>query len=133
MTVGIAPSRGDSFELIEGSWASAVAQGLNSSYQTVKAYATGGQTKATQIAVNASLVYISTVASGGDSVKLPAAKAGMVKMILNGTATSANVFGYNSTDTINGTVGSTAAALAGNKSAVYFCPKDGYWGYVVIA
>ena len=125
-----APQSGDGFELISGSWLQALSGGQNFRDQSVVAHAGGTQTPATQIGPNAAVVYVKTVASASDSVKLPAAKKGMIVMVLNGTATNANLYGFNATDTINGTLGSTAFTLTANKAALFFCPADGFWGSI---
>ena len=132
MSVGIAPNKGDGFELLDGGWAQGLAGGQNNNTQTVIAHAGGGQASAVPIGPNTAFAYISTVASAADSVALPRAKKGQVVFVLNGTATSANLYAYNgSSDKINGTAGSTAFAIAGNKSAYFFCPSDGFWGAIV--
>ncbi len=134
MTVGIAPTPGDGFELINGNWAQALAGGQNGNVQTVVAHAGGLQPSAIKIAPNAEMVLISTVGSAADSVGLPRAKKGLLKLVLNGTATSADVYAYpGSTDTINGVATGTAYVLAGAKAALFFCPKDGIWGAILTA
>lgn len=134
MSVGIAPNPNDGFELLDGSWASGLSQGQNAANQSVTAHAGGGQANATHIQLAAQLVAITTVANAADSVALPRAKKGQVKMVLNATATSANIYAYaGSTDTINGVATGTAYALAGAKAAIFFCPKDGLWGAVLTA
>ncbi len=134
MTVGIAPDPNDGFELISGAFASGLSQGQNATNQSITAHAGGAQPLATAIRPAAALVAITAVATGGDSVGLPRAKKGEVKMVLNATATSANIFAYpGSTDTINGVATGTAYALAGAKAVIFFCPKDGVWGAVLTA
>jgi hypothetical protein len=130
VSVTEAPQAGDGYELLFGSWAQALAGGQNLHDQSIVCHAGGGQASATQIGPNAAVVYLKTVASVADSAKLPAAKKGMLVFILNGTANSANIYGFNATDDINGTLGSTAAACAGNKSILFFCPADGFWGAI---
>src|SRR6266567_2938664 len=117
MSVGIAPVAGDGFELLDGNWAQALAGGQNLNPQVVLAHAGGGQANATKIGPNAAVVLISTVTTAADSVKLPVARKGLLVMVLNGTATSANVYPGNATDTINGGGAGAALALAGHKAA----------------
>ena len=128
MTVGIPPDLGDGFELLSGGWAAGLSGGQNGTYQTIIAHVGGGQEDATEIFPTSLLIVVNTVLNAGDSVKLPSAQRGLVKMVVNPTANSANIFGRNTTDTINGVVGTTAFALAGNSSAVFFSPKHGVWG-----
>jgi hypothetical protein len=88
---------------------------------------TTGTTQAAAIAVTGTCCALTAAAAGG-SVALPAAKQGMQLWIRNAHATNAmNVFGNNSTDTINGTVGTTAYSLAATKAACFFSPADGVW------
>ncbi len=55
-------------------------------------------------------------------------------MVVNNTATSANIYVYpGTTDTINAVATGTAYVLAGGKSALFFCPKDGVWGAILTA
>jgi hypothetical protein len=88
----------------------------------ITAFATGGQTSATQLTTTINRV--DTVATAADSVKLPLGVAGLVVYLTNNTATSMQVFGAG-TDVINIGAGNVATATgvaqAANKSAVYFC------------
>lgn len=113
--------------LQDSDYVNGLAQGQNATNQSMTAFAGGGQASATKIQPAAQVISIDTVATAGDSVKLPNAVKGQVKMVYNNTATSANLFGANSTDTINGTVGSTAYAIAANIAVTFFCPKNGIW------
>lgn len=85
---------------------------------TVTAFATGGQTSATQLAGNAGNV--TTCATAGDSVKLPAGVVGRIFPLRNSGAASMQVFG-NGTDVINGVATATGVAQANGVSALYFC------------
>ncbi len=134
MTVGIAPDRGSGFGLLDGGFVEGLAEGQNATNQSVTAFAGGAQPDATPIQPAAALIAITEVATGADSVGLPRAKKGQVKMVLNNTATSADIFVYpGTTDTINAVATGTAYALAGGKSALFFCPKDGVWGAILTA
>lgn len=123
------------FGLLDGERQNGIEQGVNNSYKsTLTANAGGGQANATQIPPNAQLVRLSTVATAGDSAKLPFAEAGTVKLIVNDTANSANLYAKNgtnrktgTTDTINNAANGTAYALAAGKSAILFCPAHGEW------
>lgn len=64
----------------------------------ITAFATGGQGSATQL--SASFNEVTTAATAGDSVKLPAAKAGLRVVVKNDGASAIDVFPYTG-DTIN--------------------------------
>lgn len=132
MAVGIPADSG--FALQDSPFVNGIAQGLNASSQSLTAFAGGGQAGAKGISPNAMLIQIGTVATAGDSVALPFAVKGTWMVVFNGTATSANIFGRvpinkltGVIDTINGTAGSTAYAIAGGVSVLFFCPANGIW------
>lgn len=111
--------------------------GYASAAAAITAFATGGQTSATQLTKGVNSV--DTVGTAADSVKLPLAVAGAVIHLTNNTATSMQVFGAG-TDTINIGAGdvatATGVAQAANKSATYFCTKTapaGKWQRVLTA
>jgi hypothetical protein len=84
------------------------------------ALAGGGQTGAT--ALGYGLNQVGTVASGSDSVQLPACSVGAVVYVTNDGANSMQVFGaVGRTDTINGTAGATGVAQANGAHAIYVC------------
>jgi hypothetical protein len=127
---------GVSFAMLDSDYVNGIADGVNMGYLTVAAHAGGGQALATQIAQSGMLVNIGTVASVGDSVGLPFAIPGILKFVFNSTANSCNIFGQVAVnkatnpaviDTINGTAGSTAYALAGGARVCFFCPVAGLW------
>lgn len=90
----------------------------------VTAHAGGGQASATQL--TAGLNRITVVASPADSVKLPAAVAGLVVEVVNETGVAAAVFAAG-TDSLNGQIPTVAFSL-GNVSLGYFrCPVNGFW------
>jgi hypothetical protein len=98
----------------------------------VVAHAGGGQASATQL--SGRNIQIATCASGADSVKLSSAIAGKVMFIANAGAASAQIYGNNAGDTINGTDAiATGVALANGKSAILFCPKNGVWYMITSA
>lgn len=132
--VGRQPQAGGGFQLQDCDWLRGVAEGQNASYQSLTAHAGGGQALATPIRPDAGLIEAQTVATADDSIGLPKAMAGMTKLVVNPTATSANIYVANgSTDTINGVATGTAYALAAGKSALFFCPRDGIWGAILTA
>lgn len=94
---------------------------------SVTAFAGGGQASATALSATASVYRVTTVATGADSVKLPAAAAGDVKFLMNSAATnSMQVFGTG-TDTINDVAAATGVAHAAGKGSVYVCVSTGSW------
>lgn len=132
MTVGIPADSG--FALQDSPFVNGIAAGQNAASQVITAFAGGGQAGAKGISPAALLVEIGTVVTAADSVGLPFAVKGTWMLVFNASANSANIYGKVAInkltgviDTINGTAGSTAYALAGGVSALFFCPKDGIW------
>lgn len=120
--------------LQDSGFVNGIASGQNGSSQVLTAFAGGGQASAKGISPAALLVQIGTVATAGDSVALPFAVKGTYLLAFNSTATSANVFGKVAInkltgviDTINGVASSTAYAIAGGVSVLFFCPANGIW------
>lgn len=120
--------------LQDSQFVNGIAQGLNASSQSLTAFAGGGQASAKGISPNAMLVQIGTVATAGDSVALPFAVKGTWMVVFNASANSANIFGRvpvnkltGVIDVINGVAGSTAYAIAGGVSVLFFCPANGIW------
>lgn len=111
----------------------AVASGTSSTPQNnLTAHAGGTQAAAFPLA-GSSRYRVTTVGTAGDSVSLPLA-AGQALVLINASATSMNVFAFNgSSDTINGTAGSTAYALAGGKVAEFFSAGAGAWNVMLSA
>ena len=88
-------------------------------YDIVTAHAGGGQALA--VAITATFTNVSVVATAADSVALPLAVAGQLVFVRNSSANSMQVFAANgSTDTINGTAGSTGVAHAAATGKFYF-------------
>ena len=84
----------------------------------------GGQ--ANGVLLTRSFNRISTVATAGDSVKLPPALAGADMVVTNRGAASSNVFP--STGNSIGTAAVNAAyALAAGRSVRFVCIADGVW------
>jgi len=75
------------------------------------------------------------VGTAGDSVALPSAVGGQTVYVINSSATSMNVFSSNSStaDTINGTAGTTAFAVAGGVAVCFISPASGVWRAMVSA
>lgn len=103
------------------------APGATNTDTGITAFATGGQTNATL--VTAQFNKVATVASGNDSVKLPAISAvpntlgsivNSVPVILrNAGANSMQVFG-SGTDTINDVATATGVAVGAGKTAIFY-------------
>ena len=134
MSQGIQVNAG--LALQDSSYVNGIASGNNASSATLTAKAGGTQAAATPIPPSAMIVNIGTVVTAGDSVVLPFAIAGTFKLVFNSSATSCNIFGQVSNnravtppavDTINGTAGSTAYALAGGARVLFFCGANGAW------
>lgn len=139
MAKGIQPDAG--FGLVDSARINGIEQGENSSYKsTLTANSGGGQANATQIPPAAQMVRVSTVAVAADSVKLPFAIAGAMKLVVNDTLNAMDVFAKNgtnrltgTTDTINALANGVALSIAAGGRAMFFCPKDGKWFAVVSA
>ena len=91
---------------------------------SITAFAGGGQASATPL--TSMINRLATVASQGDSVRLPTSVAGLAVMILNRGAQPAQVFGAG-TDTINGIATATGISQGVNTAAVYVCSVAGNW------
>jgi hypothetical protein len=114
-----------------GAWYSnGIGTGYAGAYPTqsytnaMTAFAGGGQASATPLGTV--LNRVTTVATAGDSVKLPAAIAGMQITVLNATVTSMNVFPF-SGDAINALAANTAYAVPGGKTATFYTTAAGFW------
>lgn len=90
----------------------------------ITAFAGGGQASATQIV--AEVNRITTVATTGDSVKLPSAAAGLTIMLINAGANPMQVFGLG-TDTIDGQAAATGVSQMQNSVVLFVCAVAGSW------
>jgi len=90
---------------------------------SITAFATGGQASATQITDDIS--EISTVATTGDSVKLPIAQSGLSITIINNGANACDVFPSTS-DNLGAGV-DTAASLAAGAKITYVSYDNTNW------
>jgi hypothetical protein len=112
--------------------ASGYARGSVGAFQTLSvqtgivAHAGGGQGAAVQL--TAMNCFIATVATAGDSVKLPPAKVGMEITVINqsATATGPNVFPATG-ESINALSANTAIAVAPQTVLIFFCGIAGTW------
>ena len=91
----------------------------------IVAHAGGGQANAVQL--TAMNYFIATVATAGDSVKLPPAKVGMEITNQSATATGPNVFPA-SGETINALAANTAITVAPQSVLIFFCGIAGLGG-----
>lgn len=97
---------------------------VNSAQDAMTAFATGGQTNATQI--TADISRFTTVATAGDSAKLPPAAPGQSMVIINSGAKPMQVFGT-STDTINDVASGTGITQMPNSIITYDSTVAGKW------
>lgn len=95
-----------------------------SASNTLTAHAGGGQTNALQL--TSELNRITTVATAGDSVMLPAAVQGLTILIDNAGANQMQVYG-NGTDTINGVATATGVSQMAGSEVIYVCHGTGTW------
>lgn len=104
--------------------------GTFGSYNTYKsttgitAFATGGQASATQLAAECN--YVTTVATGGDSVKLPTAALGLRIVVYNLGANSVDIFPA-SGGTIDALAADAAYALASGASREFWGQSATQW------
>jgi len=107
--------------------------GGRSTTNTITAHAGGLQASA--VALTTSINNVTVVGTAGDSVALPSATGGQVIYVVNSSATSMNVFSSNSStaDTINGTAGTTAFAIAAGVAVAFISPASGVWRAMVSA
>ena len=137
--LGIQPDAG--LGLVDSERVKGIEEGANASVKsTLTAQADGTQANATTIPPAAQLVRVNTVAGAADSVKLPFAIAGAVKLIANDSAAQLAVFARNgtnratgTTDTINALANGTAFAIAAGGRAAFFCPVNGKWFAILSA
>jgi len=97
---------------------------LDTSTDNITAKAGGGQTNATQLVAQNNRV--TTVATAGDSVRLPPAVAGLDMIVINHGANPMQVYG-SGTDTINDVATATGVPQMQNSSVLYFCMTNGVW------
>lgn len=123
------------FQAVDGTWLLGLASGQNQVYSSgITAHAGGTQAACYSLTPQAAQYEVDTVASGGDSICLPFAIPGTDLNVRNAGAQSMNVFGQagnnlltSTTDTINGTAGSTAYALTSQNNMECFAAKAGAW------
>lgn len=97
---------------------------MQSAQDNVTAHAGGGQSSAFQ--VTSQVNRVTTVATAGDSIKLPASINGLVVLLDNRGANSCQVFG-SGTDTINGIATAVGVSQGANSIVQYVCTSAGKW------
>jgi hypothetical protein len=88
------------------------------------AHAGGGQGSA--LALTSELNRVSTVATAGDSVALPASAPGLTIIVENAAANPMQVYG-SGTDTINGVATATGVSQMAGSVVIYTCYAAGAW------
>lgn len=91
----------------------------------ITASTSSDQAGAVQLAYRNSRV--TTVGTAGDSVKMPAAKAGMSMTVINAAAANSMDVFPASGEVINALSADAALALAANKAMLYSCAVNGTW------
>lgn len=97
---------------------------LESIQDNITANAGGGQGAAFQITTQTARV--TTVATAGDSIKLPASNPGCEIVIINHGANPMQVYG-SSTDTIDDIATATGVSQMANSFVIYSCTTVGKW------
>ena len=123
---------------VAGKWYSnGIGTGYSGSLPTVSsadgltAHAGGGQAGATPITT--AIARFTVVATAGDSALLPASAPGLEITVINATAaTSLNVFPQ-AGDQVNALGANVAFALAGAKTATFYCTVAGQWHSILSA
>jgi len=90
----------------------------------ITAFATGGQANATQLTEG--INDVTTVATAADSVKYPAAVAGLFVIVKNSDANAMDLFPA-SGDSINGLAVDTAISVPGGSVVIAFCRDATVW------
>lgn len=98
---------------------------FHSAVSALTAHAGGGQGSALQLAKGINRV--TTVTTAADSVKLPAAVAGMDVVVVNAAAANAMDVFPASGESINALSANTAISVAANKVIIFYCAVTGIW------
>jgi hypothetical protein len=109
---------------VDPSDVSGVLRDFSSARTGITAFAGGGQGSAT--ALTAAFNRVTTVATAGDSVRLPLATPGATCVVFNRGAASMNVFPATG-QSINALSANTALAVAAGNSARFVCVAAGIW------
>jgi hypothetical protein len=97
---------------------------FESSADNITAFAGGGQASATPLTKEVNR--ITTVATAGDSVMLPASAPGLTIILANAAAKPMQVFGAG-TDTIDGAATAVGVTQMQGSSVIYSCTTAGAW------
>ena len=97
---------------------------LDASTDAITAHSGGGQASA--VALTTPLNRVTVCAADHDSVKLPAAKAGMKVSVINSTAHILDVYATG-TETINAIAASSPLSVGAALVTELKCPVDGKW------
>lgn len=95
------------------------------------AHAGGGQASA--LSLTKTINRVTTVASSGDSVKLPAALAGQSVVVINAAASNPMDCFPASGEVINALTADTALSIVANTTVMFFCAVNGTWNSIVTA
>lgn len=104
---------------------------IKSAANALTAHVGGGQGSALQLAKQINRV--TTVASAGDSVKLPAAVAGYQVTVINAAAANAMDVFPQTGEIINALSANTALSVAANKTIIFTCAVAGTWNSLLTA
>lgn len=89
--------------------------------------ALAGGAQATAPLLNATINRITTVATAADSVILPPARAGEVRVVINAAAANAAAVFPAVGEFINAAAVNTALSVAATKVVTFYCGVDGTW------
>lgn len=104
---------------------------FDSAANALTAHVGGGQGSALQLAKGINRV--TTVASAADSVKLPAAVAGMHVIVINAAASNAMDVFPATGEVINALSANTAISVVANKTIAFWCAVTGTWNSILTA
>lgn len=113
-----------------GKWHAEVGGGYSGSFLTelaednITATAGGGQTNARLLTSQTSRIV--TVATAGDSIRLPVSSAGLELLIVNSGTNSPQVYGFG-TDTIDSLPSSVGVSQMPSSMVIYSCTTAGAW------
>lgn len=94
--------------------------------------ASTGSTQATGVQITKDIVEISVCANAGDSLTLPYARTGLLIIITNHGANSADIF-PNVGDAINEAAVNTAKAVAADATLICYAYSDSAWECLTLA
>lgn len=131
VNLGLDPASNPTFNTVTGTInvtsPSFVSTGFNfiSSANALTAHAGGGQGSA--LALPKAVNRVTTVATAGDSVLLPAALAGRSVIVINAAASNAMDCFPQSGEIINALAANTALSIAADSTVTFFCAVNGTW------